>query len=88
MAAVRTTRGAANALYGSDADGASAADPVYLVQELGSFSTHRHSPNGADHVISGNAMHMVISATTGQVLDWGIQAPGDLQSLGPVTPLS
>jgi hypothetical protein len=85
---VQTTRGAANALYGSDVNDASATEPVYLVQELGSFSVHRHSPNGAEHVINGKAMHFVISATTGQVLDWGIQDPGNLQSLGPVTALS
>jgi hypothetical protein len=84
-ATVQTTRGAANALYGSDVNDASAAEPVYLVQERGSFSVHRRSPKGAEHVISGNAMHLVISATTGQVLDWGIQGAANLASLGPVT---
>jgi hypothetical protein len=88
MTTVRTTRGAATALYGSKVNGASADEPVYLVQELGSFSMQRRSPNGAQHVTSAPAMHFVISATTGQVLDWGIQAPANLQSLGPVTPLS
>lgn len=88
MSAVRTTRGAANALFGSKVGGASASDPVYLVQERGSFSTQRQAPGGAKRDISGSAMHFVISATTGQVLDWGIQAPGNLQSLGAVTALS
>jgi hypothetical protein len=86
---VQTTRGPANALYGSDVNDASAAEPVYLVQELGSFSTSRRPPNGgAAHLTNGNAMHFVISATTGQVLDWGITGAANLAPLGPVTGLS
>jgi hypothetical protein len=86
---VQTTRGSANALYGSEVNGAAAAEPVYLVQELGSFSTSRVSPDGgAVHAINGNAMHFVISATTGQVLDWGITGAVNLAPLGSVTALS
>jgi hypothetical protein len=88
MTAVQTTRGAATALYGSKVSGTAAAEPVYLVQELGSFSAQRRSTNGAQHIISARAMHVVISARTGQVLDWGIQAPGNLRSLGSVMSLS
>jgi len=58
----RDDRRFANAFYGSRVTGASAAEPVYLVQELGSFSTQRKSPDGTTHRISGSSMHYTISA--------------------------
>ena len=88
MSVVQSTRDAANRLSGSTVAGPAGTAPVYLVQELGSFTAHVSSPRNPSVTIKGGAVTFVIDAKTGMVLDWGIQShPEKLRSLGKVTDL-
>jgi hypothetical protein len=83
MTTVRSTREAANKLYGSTITGSAGHAPVYLVQALGSFTASASSPRGTREAIKGGAMTFVIDVKTGTLLDWGIQPHAvKLQSLG------
>jgi hypothetical protein len=81
--AVRTTRGTANALILPGETVGDQSHDVYAIALNGHFTGYLASrPPGAP-APTGTVMTMAIDATTGQLLDWGIQnTRPDLSSAG------
>lgn len=86
VSTVKTTRGAANQLDGESVGSTELARTVYMVEEFGHFTATGSVPRGYKR-FTGNVLHFVIDAQTGQVLDEGVfkrSAAAGMAKLGKV----
>jgi hypothetical protein len=82
---VRTTRQKANNALGSKVND---DRDVYLVQVTGEFTVHEPQAPAQQAPPSGKSMTLIVDASTGQVIDWGVaKDPEDISALGTISSL-